>query len=53
MTPFIGKSNAANEQASIIRFGIERLSSTTNLILVSTFLIIELFEIVNVLFKEK
>lgn len=35
MTPFIGKSkNAANEQISIIRYAIDRLNSTTNLLLV-------------------
>jgi len=37
MTPFIGKSNAAKEQVSIIRSGIERLSSTVNQLLVSTY----------------
>lgn len=38
MTPFIGKSNVVKEQISVIRSGIERLSSTTNLLLVSIFL---------------
>ncbi|XP_071560706.1 LOW QUALITY PROTEIN: lipid storage droplets surface-binding protein 1 [Temnothorax nylanderi] len=33
MTPFIGKSSAAKEQVSVIRSGIERLSSTMNLLL--------------------
>lgn len=33
MTPLIGKSNAAKEQMSVIRSAIERLSSTTNLLL--------------------
>ncbi|XP_039306664.1 lipid storage droplets surface-binding protein 1 isoform X2 [Solenopsis invicta] len=33
MTPLIGKSSAAREQISVIRSGIERLSSTANLLL--------------------
>ncbi|XP_012528901.2 lipid storage droplets surface-binding protein 1 isoform X1 [Monomorium pharaonis] len=33
MTPLIGKSSASKEQVSVIRFGIERLSSTANLLL--------------------
>nr|XP_012222218.1 PREDICTED: lipid storage droplets surface-binding protein 1 [Linepithema humile] len=33
MTPLIGKSNAAKEQLSVIRSAIDRLNSTTNLLL--------------------
>jgi perilipin-2 len=33
MTPLIGKNDGVKEQVSVIRFGIERLSSTTNLLL--------------------
>lgn len=39
MTPLINKSNAAKEQVSIIRSAIERLNSTTNLLLVRTLII--------------
>jgi len=35
MTPFIGKSNVAKKQVSVIRSGIERLSSTVNQLLVN------------------